>query len=302
MEPYPFSFTAMGSTCKLLFCAGSKEIAESCAAVAMAEVRRLEERYSRYRPDSIISTINQVAAKGGTVPVDEETAQLLDYAFTCYQISDGLFDITSGVLREVWNFSEPRLPHQTEIDQLLPRIGLDKVELANGLLTFKQAGMQIDFGGIVKEYAADSAAAKAEFFGIRSGFVELGGDLHVIGPRPDGSPWNIGVRHPRKSGEFIGAVGIASGGVASSGDAEKYFELDGKRYCHILNPKTGYPIRGNLAAVTVVAKSCLVAGSHTSIALLKQDKGAEWLAGCAARHLWIDDHGLYGGNLELLKL
>ena len=167
------------------------------AAAAEAEVRRIEARYSRYRADSELSRINLIAAAGGTTDVDAETAGLIAYAKACFQSSAGAFDITSGLLRQAWNFSQARLPEQRDIDALLPRIGLDKVSLSDGRLSFAQAGMELDFGGLGKEYAADRAAEVCSEMGARHGFVDLGGDIRVIGPQADGQPWRIGIRHPR---------------------------------------------------------------------------------------------------------
>ena len=137
------------------------------------------------------------AKHAGSIAVDDETAKLLDYAYACYQRSDGLFDITSGILRRIWDFKSGRLPDRNAIDELLPRIGLSKVSWKRPRLTFPIAGMELDFGGIGKEYAADQAAAVCIALGIRHGLIDLGGDIAVIGPHPNLAPWNIGIRHPR---------------------------------------------------------------------------------------------------------
>lgn len=299
MEAHEFSFKAMGSPCKLLLYADSKESAAAMVAVATQEVQRLEERYSRYRPDSIVTKINAAAATGGSVTVDQETAELIDYAFTCYEVSDGLFDITSGLLRQVWNFSIPRLPDQSEIDNLLPRIGLDKIEWRNPALSFKVAGMEIDLGGIVKEYAADCVASKMKLNDGVAGIVDLGSDLCMFGSKPNGKPWLIGIRQPRRNRALLGIIEVGAGAVASSSDDERFFEIEGKRYCHLLNPHTGRPISSAIAGISVVAEGCLFAGSLSTIAMLKGDEGPAWLASRNARYVWMDDNGGYGGNLTL---
>jgi thiamine biosynthesis lipoprotein len=296
MNLHSFSFGAMGSPCTLHLYAATALDASRAADAAEAEIARLEARYSRYRPDSELSRINAAAALGGSVTLDEETSALLDYAFVCFRKSGGLFDITSGLLRQAWNFSQPRLPSQSELDRLLPFINLGKLEWSAPLLRFPLAGMELDFGGIVKEYAADRAAEVCLALGIRHGIVELGGDVRLIGPHPDASPWRIGIRHPRLPDTVLAAVELASGSLATSGDYERSFLLDGIRYCHLLNPRTGWPVRG-LAAVSVHAETCLVAGSVASIAMLKQLDGIAWLASAGAASLSVDEQGRTIGTL-----
>lgn len=293
---FQFPFHAMGSPCEIQLYAHDQPLAWQIAQQAITDAERLEQRYSRYRADSVLSTINQVAAKGGSIHVDAETASLLNYAEACYQQSDGLFDITSGLLRQAWNFKSSQLPKQEQIEQLLHRIGWHKVRWQAPTITF-QAGMELDLGGIVKEYAADRLATLCWNAGARHGFVNLGGDIRVIGAHPDGSPWRIGIKHPRKEGaEAIHTIELHSGGIASSGDYERCLTVDGARYGHILNPKTGWPVQ-HMAAVTVVADLCVLAGSAATIGMLKQQAGPAWLATLGLSHFWIDTHGTQGGSL-----
>ncbi|PHQ87056.1 MAG: thiamine biosynthesis protein ApbE, partial [Thalassobium sp.] len=138
------------------------------------------------------------------------------------------------------------------------------------------AGMSLDFGGIGKEYAVDCAAAICKSAGITHGIVDLGGDLHVIGPQPDNRAWKVGVRNPRAPENAIAELAIMQGGLSTSGDYERYFEHSGKRYCHLLLPKTGMPV-SYWASVSVVAPSCLLAGTLSTIAMLKQSDARMWL-------------------------
>ena len=263
LELRSFSFPAMGTECTLHLHAADAETANTAAAAAEDEVVRIERRYSRYSKDSRLSAINRVADGGGSLEVDEETAGLLDYAFSCHSMSGGLFDITSGVLYKAWPFSAgqpPSPPDRETIARLLPRVGLDKVEWRappHGVLHPRQA---LDFGGIGKEYAADRAAAICAALGIHHGLIDLGGDIHVIGPHPDGTPWSIHIRHPRQAGADLAIIGLAKGGLATSGDYERFIEIDGRRYCHILDPRTGVPAEGVLSA-TVVAPTAAEADS-----------------------------------------
>lgn len=287
----------MGSPCELQLtdATGAADASAAIAAV-VADVERLEARYSRYRDTSFLAAINRVAAAGGSIEVDPETASLLNYASTCYLESDGMFDVTSGLLRRAWNFAAGVLPDPERVEALLARIGWDKVRWEPPVLTFPVAGMELDLGGVVKEYAADRAAALCRAQGVRGGFVNLGGDLAIIGPRADGGPWTIGLRHPRVHERSLQSVHLRAGGLATSGDYERCMVVDGIRYGHLLNPRTGWPVR-HLAAVTVAADLCVVAGSASTIAMLKEEDGPAWLARMGLPHLWVSVTGDIGGPL-----
>lgn len=286
----------MGSPCELQLFADDIARAQRAAEVAMADVARLEARYSRYRDDSLLAEINRVAARGGEIEVDAETASLLDYAATCHAQSDGLFDITSGVLRQAWRFAEGRLPDARELEALLSRIGWQRLEWRAPTLCFPAPGLELDFGGVVKEYAADRAATLCREAGIVGGVVNLGGDIRVIGPRADGSPWRIGIKHPRRADAMLDSLELSHGALATSGDYERCMVVAGQRYGHVLNPRSGWPVR-HLASVSVVAEFCVVAGSASTIAMLKEEEGPAWLAALGLPHLWVDVHGKVGGTL-----
>jgi thiamine biosynthesis lipoprotein len=286
-----FVFSAMGSECVInLHDAGT-----ALAKAAEDEVFRIERRYSRFRADSVLAEINRVSAKGGSLEVDEETASLLDYAFACHRKSRGLFDITTGVLRKVWNFPGFQVPEAAEIERLLAFVGLEKVIWTRPLLSFPIAGVELDFGGICKEYAADRAAAICSEGGASCGFVNLGGDINVFGPRPDGTPWPVHIRDPRTTDRSYAVIYLSKGGLATSGDYERCVTFGQKRYSHILNPRTGWPSSG-LSSVSVVAETCLLAGSVASLAMLMGLDGPAWLSGLGVAHLWADDEGANGGS------
>lgn len=291
-----FPFQAMGSPCEIQVFAADAAQARAGAEHAIADVARLEARYSRYREDSFLSDINRVAARGGSIDVDAETASLLDYAATCYAESDGLFDITSGVLRQAWRFDRGGLPDATQIAALKARVGWHRLRWEAPRLAFPEPGLELDFGGVVKEYAVDRAAALCHERGLHHGVVNLGGDIKIIGPRADGQPWRIGIKHPRRAETLLDTLQLQRGALASSGDYERCILVDGVRYGHILNPRSGWPVR-RLAAVSVVADFCVIAGSAATIAMLKEDDGPAWLAALGLRHLWVDVDGNSGGNL-----
>ncbi len=289
----------MGSPCEVRVYAEDGE-AQATLAAARAEVLRLEAKYSRYRDDSLATRINRSAGDATGVAVDPETAQLLDYADTCHRQSEGLFDITSGILRRAWNLKSGRLPEPAELDALLPLVGWQKVRWRAPHIVLPLAGMQLDFGGYVKEYAADRAAALCRARGVRNGLVDLGGDLAVIGPHPDGAPWRVGVRDPHAPERALGALPLGWGAIASSGDYERCMIVAGVRYGHILDPRTGWPVHG-LAAVSVAANHCLVAGTLTTIAMLKGAQGAAWLEAIGAHCLYVTDSGRVSGTFVKLS-
>lgn len=291
---FKFRFQAMGTLCELQCYVRSFEQGKSVADLVEADVARLERLYSRYRQDSLLSEINRVAAGGGAIEVDDETAGLLHYADTCHSQSDGLFDITSGLLRKAWRFDSGQLPDQALIEQLLNNVGWHKLEWRNPVLSFPLPGMEIDFGGVVKEYAADRAAVICQNAGVHHGFVNLGGDIRIIGPHPDGQSWSIGIRHPRQPGAVLTTLQLNAGGMASSGDYERCIQIGDQRYGHIINPKTGWPVQ-HLASVSVAGDFCLIAGSASTIAMLKQEDGPQWLADLGLPHVWMDVDGLIGG-------
>lgn len=254
--------------------------ADEIAAQVEAEVRRLEALWSRYRPDSVVSRINQ--AQGACVTVDAETAGLLDYATAAWHSSGGKFDLTSGVLRRVWRFEPGAEPPTAEaIAALLPLIGWEKVDWQSPHLRLP-AGMEIDLGGLGKEYAADRAATLIAAAGL-SGLINLGGDMVATGPLPgtDGSeqPWQIGIAAaPDGASALAATVPLYRGAIASSGDYERCLLHQGRRYGHILDPHSGWPEPDGPSAVSVIAPTCLLAGTLATLALLQGPAAADWLA------------------------
>lgn len=169
IHPRCFPFTAMGTCCELKLYADDESSAARAAGAAIAEVRRIERAYSRYRSDSVVSAINEAGRQGGAICLSPEAADLVDVAYDAYRLSGGLFDVTSGALREVWRDDLAAKPSQSEITRILARVGLHKVAWARPRLSFGRGGMQIDLGGIGKEYAADRAAQVCRELGVRTG-------------------------------------------------------------------------------------------------------------------------------------
>ncbi len=288
----------MGSPCEIRLYAEREHEAQSVAALAKEEIFRLEKKYSRYRDDSVTTAINLSAGNKKDLEVDDETACLLNYAQVGYEQSDGLFDITSGILRQAWDFRSNKLPSQADLDEILPLIGWHKLHWQAPFLNLPNKGMQLDFGGYVKEYAADVSAQICRDAGIANGIINLGGDVCIIGPHADGKAWKVGIRDPRNPSVPMSFVFLSQGGLASSGDYERFMIVDGIRYAHILNPKTGWPVN-SLASASVYAEQCVVAGTSSTIAMLKGEQdGARWLDELGLPYICMNQDGHVSGTLQ----
>jgi len=269
-------FAAMGGPCEVLLDLDDRDEALALVACAQDEALRIEHKFSRYRADNIIDRINR--AGGEPVEVDAETARLLDYAALCHEMSAGRFDITSGVLRRVWTFDGgARVPDEAALRDVLALVGWERVTWRTPVLTMPP-GMEIDLGGIGKEYAVDSAAALLARRTSSALVVNFGGDLYATGPRRGGRPWAIGVDDPERTGQgVLDRVDLTRGGLATSGDARRFVTWQGRRLGHILDPRTGWPIEGAPRAVTVIASTCLEAGTLSTLASLQGPGAAEFL-------------------------
>jgi thiamine biosynthesis lipoprotein len=282
--PYRIEFDAMASRCEIRVAAPDETRARAWAQRAIDEVRRIEAKYSRYRDDSVVTAINRSAGRDA-VTIDAETQALLGYADALWRDSGGRFDATSGVLRRAWDFRRAAVPDAAALAAVLPLIGWDRVERDGATVRLPAGGMELDFGGFGTEYAADRAAEALRAAGARHGFVDLGGDIRAIGPQPGGAPWSIAIRHPRDERRTVAAIDLAEGAICTSGDYERFVELDGVRHCHVLDPRTGRSVRW-WRSVTVVAPVAVAAGGYTTVAMLLEadapahlDRtGLPWLA------------------------
>lgn len=287
---HDYSFQAMGTDCRILLDGVDEDLAATAAEAATDEVERLEQKYSRYRPDSTLSRINRACGAGGAVDLDAETAFLLDYAERARDLSDGAFDITSGILRHVWRDGADRTTVEADLARLMPLVGFDKLHRSDRSLRFAMAGMEIDLGGLVKEYAADRAAEACRRAGAPFGLVDLGGDVAVVGAQADGRPWEIEPKTPPGGSASLGTFRLEAGGVATSGDYERWTMVGGKRCSHILDARTGRPASG-LSSVTVIADTALLAGTLATIAILRGVSSVEWLEARDVAHLVMDGEG-----------
>ena len=281
-------FRAMGGPCEVL-----AEVADEAEARKLTDTVancawRIENKFSRYRADNIIARIN--TAGGKPVEVDDETANLLDFAALMHRLSDGLFDITSGVLRKAWTFDGGSgLPAQSDIDALLPLVGWPKVRWARPTITLP-AGMQIDFGGIGKEYAVDQATQLVTQMSSTAVLVNFGGDLAVTRCRDGGRAWRVGIEGIEgiDAGDRRAAmlVDLAAGALSTSGDTYRYVVSEGRRLSHILDPRTGWPVNGAPRSITVAAPTCTNAGMLTTLAMLRGPGAEAFLTSEGLRH-WV---------------
>ncbi len=272
---YVGTFSAMASPCEVFIDSDDFALARELCEMAEQEAKRIEQKFSRYRTDNIIYAINN--SQGRAVETDDETALLLSFAQQCYEISDGLFDITSGILRKVWKFDgSANIPSKDAIDSLLPFIGWEKVEWNAPAVTLPR-GMEIDLGGIGKEYAVDKTIQILGRHCSDSLLVNFGGDLHVNGPRTDDRAWRVGIEDTDAFGEAVRQIEVSRGALTTSGDSQRFLLKDGVRYSHVLNPTTGWPAAHAPRSVTVAANSCTEAGILSTLAILKGEQAEEFL-------------------------
>ena len=267
-------FRAMGSPCELVCETPRRSLALALAERVAVEAWRIEDKFSRYLDTNVVHRIN--SAGGQPVEVDDETAQLLDFANTLYELSDGRFDITSGVLREAWNFDgSDRVPSKERIDEALRRVGWQQVSWNKPILQMP-AAMEIDLGGIGKEYAADRCAELIRKDNTVSCLVNFGGDLVATRPPTQRRNWKVAIEGERAN-EPERVLDLKEGALATSGDARRFLLKDGIRYGHILDPVTGWPVAEAPRSVTVAAGSCTEAGMISTLAMLKGGDAEEFL-------------------------
>lgn len=279
-------FLAMGGPCEVLIDADDTPAVEAAVSEVASEVWRIEDKFSRYKPVGVVHRIN--SANGEAVPLDAESTALIDFADTCHALSGGAFDITSGVLRRVWRFDgSGKLPSRRDVDRVLAHVGWRKAQWRRPTLQLRP-GMEIDLGGIGKEYSVDRAAMLLGQRGFGAALVNFGGDLRATGPRRNGEPWTIGIDNPRDTGgECLAGRSISGGAMATSGDARRFILARGRRYGHILDPRTGWPVREAPRSVTAQASTCLDAGMLATFGILKGAEAERFLQAQGVPHFVV---------------
>ena len=282
---YQGSFSAMASPCEVLIETDDEQLASEVTKVVADEAWRIEQKFSRYRDDNILYQIHH--AKGKKVAVDEELSLLLDFSQQCYQLSDGLFDISSGILRRIWTFDGGnKVPTHKQSKALLKHIGWHKVTWQAPYITLPK-DMEIDLGGLGKEYAVDKAGKLATDITSQPVLVNFGGDLFATKAPLSRDSWQVGIETASGSNK-TGIIHLKSGGIATSGDEKRYLKRNGKRYSHVLNPKTGRSVSNAPKSITVAAPTCIEAGFLSTLAMLHGKEAGNFLQAQGVLH-WVQD-------------
>ncbi len=302
MQIYNFNFKALGGYCEIQTFNTVLSKAERLALLVEKEVLRIQQKYSRYLENSVISQINRNAGIS-SVEADEETIALLDLAEICFIKSEGEFDITSGILRSVWDFSLSKQPTQSQLKKVLPLIDFNNLSWSNESVYLTEPGMEIDLGGLGKEYALERAKEICIKEGCENTLINFSGDVVAVGPKPDLSPWIVGIAHPRCKKSVLCTRSLFKGALITSGDYERYFISGNKRFSHILSPKTGYSPRF-FQSCTIYHQSPLIAGALSTISfLLGADRAKMLLKEYEAKYLFVgcgeeDKLGNIDGDME----
>ena len=268
-------FKALGTNCAIKFRLDDEHKALRFAADALAWIGAFEAKFSRYRPDSIVSRVN-AAAGGDWVAVDSEMEHLIKLADDLYRRTNGVIDPTMLPLLRVWDWKtvHQKLPERSEVKAALDLTGWGKVELRPGAVRLPVAGMGLDFGGFGKEYAVDYLAKIARESGVTDALIDLGRDVYAMGANGQHPFWHVGIEDGLKPGQCWGGLAVSDRAVASSGDSTRHFTHQGVRYGHILDPRSGWPVANGIRAVTVCALSCLEAGIYsTAVCILGVREG-----------------------------
>lgn len=274
------SFPALGTTCEVQYAApGGDPQAAAFERAVVGWVNAFEAKYSRFRPDSLLSRLNAAAGREW-VAVDAEMEAMGKLCDTLHFMTQGVLDPTTLPLLRLWNYQaeSPRIPAAPAIAAARALVGWKKVQRTPGRMFLPEPGMALDFGGFGKEYAVDIAAQIAADHGITSALVDFGHDLRAVGAPSDRPAWHIGLEDPLRPGETAGSIAVIGKGVASSGDYIRRFVIEGKRYGHIIDPRTGWPVANGCLQATVVAASCLQAGALSTTAfVLGVPKGVDFI-------------------------
>jgi len=262
---------------------------------AFAEIGRLDTLLNFFSEKSELSMINRNAGLSG-VRVSPETMEVVEKAIEVSEKSGGAFDITIGPEISQWNFSLKIKPDDKSIKKLLGLVDykLIQVDKARSTVYLKEKGMLMDLGGIAKGYAADKAVEELKKKGIRSGLVSVAGDIKAFGLKPDGTRWRVGIRNPRSteaSNEIMATVEINDAAISTSGDYQRYLILDGKRFHHILDPKTGYPAQGCQGVSVIAGDGVYTDAFSTGVFVLGPEKGMELLQRMGFEGLIVDKDG-----------
>ena len=264
------TWSALGTRCEVQYVATSSAQAQAFETASIAWVAAFEAKYSRFRPDSLISRINAAAGRA-SVAIDAEMEGLLALCDRLHFMTHGVLDPTALPLLRLWDYkaASPRLPSDAEVAAAQRHVGWKKVQRTPGHVFLPEPGMALDFGGFGKEWAVDMVAQIARDHGITAALVDFGHDLRAVGLPPGRPAWHIGLEDPAAPGTLKGSLALTRGqGVASSGDYLRRVVIDGVRYGHIVDPRTGRPVAHGCRQVTIIAPTCLQAGVLSTAAFV----------------------------------
>lgn len=265
-----FTFRALGTLCQVTFYASASRVAgEQFKAATVRWVAEFEARYSRFLPESLISLINQSAGQSW-VELDEEADRLFALCQELYFLTRGAFDPTAMPLIKLWNWkaNPPVVPTDAEIAAAKQLAGWSKIQRRKGAIYLPREGMSIDLGGVGKEYAVDRVMQLGAQHGLNNVLVDFGQDLCMCGAPPSKPAWHIGLEDPAKPGKCWVSLAVKDRAVATSGDYLRNFQINGRRYGHIIDPRTGYPVDNGCRAVSVIAPNCTIAGILSTSAFI----------------------------------
>lgn len=293
-DAYSLEFVAMGTRCRVLFAVASRAVALEFRTWLMDWLADYESRYSRFMPTSLISEINRCAGER-EVATDEELESLLTLCDWYHRLTQGIFDPTSLPVLKLWDYHAPHavLPSPDDVREARTKVGWSRVRRRAGALLLPEKGMAMDLGGIGKEYAVDRVLETALQRGVDHIMVDFGHDLRVHGSPPEGGPWRIGLEYPMDPGRCWAGVAVDNRAVATSGDYHRNFTLGGKRYGHIVDPRTGFPVSNGCRGVSAIAPTCTEAGMVATTAfVLGPDEGIRFVERCAHVDacIWTDEY------------
>lgn len=267
----------MGTLVFVTAVAGDEPTAQRAAGNAFKEIKRLEELLSTWIPTSELSRVNAAAGRE-PVRISRDTMEVLARSVEVARLTEGGFNIAIGPAVQAWSVTERSdIPSQEELARLLPLMDLSALQLdaGRGTALLQRAGMRVDVGGIGKGFAADRAVQAMRAAGATAGVVALSGDIKTFGRMPDGEAFLFGIQHPRKESALLATIELRDEAISTAGDYERFFERDGVRYHHILDPRTLQPAR-ECQSVTVIAKEGVMAdGLDTGIFVMGPQRGME---------------------------
>jgi thiamine biosynthesis lipoprotein len=271
------SFDALGTDNRISAFGPS---ASAAIEAATERVRQIEEEMSAFLPGSDVSRIGDAAGRG-PVPVGADTLSVLEEARRVSRLSDGAFDATARPLSRLWEAcrTDACLPTDEEVEAARALVGWDDLtfDAQAGTARLARRGQAVDLGGIAKGYAADEVARELRAHGVEHAIADLGGNVIAVGPRPDGSPWRVGIQNPAApTGTYLATIGIADETVVTSGVNERFFVLDSRRYHHVIDPRTGWPSESGLLSLTLVGPCSMTADAlATALLVMGLERGVD---------------------------